>query len=109
MRGTGSVYYFGSMNDNSNGQTFKLVPPEEREFDEDWSKGLDLKNGMRYLSGNEIARLMDYTAGFTFPGDVTMKQQWKLLGNSLNVRVAARMCELGLRLMLKKPVGGPKA
>lgn len=109
VRGTGSVYYFGSMNDNSNGQTFKLVPPEEREFDEDWSKGLDLKNGMRYLSGNEIARLMDYTAGFTFPGDVTMKQQWKLLGNSLNVRVAARMCELGLRLMLKKPVGGPKA
>ena len=102
VRGTGSVYYFGSFN-RSDGQPFRLVPPEEREFEQDWKKGLDLENGMRYFSGNEIARLMDYRAGFAFPNDVTMKQQWKLLGNSLNVRVASKMCELGLRLMLKKP------
>ena len=31
-----------------------------------------------------------------------MKQQWQLLDNSLNVRVAARLCELGFRAWLKK-------
>ena len=103
VRGTGSVYYFGSLNDKSgDGEPFKLVPPEDREFDQDWKEGLDLKNGMRYFSGDEIARLMDYRAEFTFPDDVSMKQQWKLLGNSLNVRVTAKICELGLRLMMTK-------
>jgi tRNA (cytosine38-C5)-methyltransferase len=96
VKGTGSVLYFG---DAANQESFRLVPPEEREFDQDWSNGLDLKNEMRYFSGIEMARMFDFKEGFGFPMDVTRKQQWKLLGNSLNVRVAARMCELGLRVI----------
>jgi len=37
---------------------------------------------------------------FSFPPSCTMKQQWKLLGNSLNVRVAASVAEIGIRSLL---------
>ena len=30
-----------------------------------------------------------------------MKQQWKLLGNSLNVRVAATIAEIGIQAMFR--------
>jgi tRNA (cytosine38-C5)-methyltransferase len=96
VRGTGSVLYLGNAPDNK----FQLVPPEQREFDKDWAKGLDLEKSLRYFSGTEMARLLDFKDGFGFPKDVTLKQQWKLLGNSLNVRVASRMCELGLRVII---------
>lgn len=98
VKGTGSAVYFGKYTNDD--PSFKLVPPDEREFEQDWSNGLDLKNGMRYFAGGEMARLMDYREGFAFPKDVTLKQQWKLLGNSLNVRVAGRLCELGLRMIV---------
>lgn len=80
---------------------------------------------MRYFSGTEVARLMgfpvdeqpavasddeSYVASgeshreFTFPAHVTMKQQWKLLGNSLNVRLAAKVAEIGIQSVLKELV-----
>jgi len=37
---------------------------------------------------------------FSFPEDVVVKRQWKLLGNSLNVRVAACVAEIGIRSAL---------
>ena len=37
---------------------------------------------------------------FSFPPECTMKQQWKLLGNSLNVRVAALVAEIGIKSVL---------
>lgn len=37
---------------------------------------------------------------FRFPPECTMKQQWKLLGNSLNVRVAAIVAEIGIQFVL---------
>jgi len=57
VRGTGSVLHFGDMDDATSGkdgsnrgkERLKLVPPEEREFDKDWAKGLDLKNALRYF------------------------------------------------------------
>ncbi|CAB9514534.1 cytosine(38)-C(5)-methyltransferase [Seminavis robusta] len=103
VRGTGSVLYFGSNNndnDNKNNNPFQLVAPDQREFDADWAKGLDLDNTLRYFSGTEMARLLGFRNDFAFPKDTSVKQQWKLMGNSLNVRVAARLCELGLRLAL---------
>jgi len=75
VRGTGSVLYFGNMDDTTSGkdgsnrgtERLKLVPPEEREFDKDWAKGLDLKNALRYFSGTELARLFDFSDSFSFP------------------------------------------
>ena len=98
VRGTGSVLYTESDKDAEACSRFALMPPEEREFNPDWSKGLDLKKNLRYFSGMEVARLMGFDdAVFSFPTDCTLKQQWKLLGNSLNVQVASAIVELGLR------------
>ena len=41
--------------------------------------------GLRYFSPGEIAVLLGFPAQFSFPSTVTLKQQYKVLGNSLNV------------------------
>lgn len=114
---------------------FQLESPEERAFDEDWSKDLDWEQHMRYFSGTEIARLMGFPVShaahsgtttsandgtlayeghesssqlkidvpmrtFSFPESCSMKRQWKLLGNSLNVHVASCLAEIGLRSIM---------
>lgn len=95
---------------------FNLEAPDGRSFDADWSKDIDWVKEMRYLSGTEIARLMGFpVAGksastgddaigksfreFNFPATVTVKQQWKLLGNSLNVKVAGKVAEIGMTVL----------
>lgn len=92
VRGTGSVLY------SEKCSQIQLVPPEEREFKDDWAKSLDISK-LRYFSGMEMARLMGFSKEFSFPSDCSMKQQWKLIGNSLNVRVASKIIELGLQLV----------
>lgn len=96
---------------------FDLEAPEARTFDADWSNDIDWENDMRYLSGTEIARLMGFPVSkpavrtsaaahdgidkafrkFSFPSTVSVKQQWKLLGNSLNVQVAGTVAEIGIK------------
>jgi tRNA (cytosine38-C5)-methyltransferase len=95
VKGTGSVLYSGNLED----RVFTLTKPEEREFQPDWAKDLDLEKHLRYFSGVEMARLLGFPESFTFPPTVTLKQQWKLMGNSLNVRVASKLIELGLRAL----------
>lgn len=91
IRGTGSILYDDIISDGK-----KLSKPEEREFQDDWAKGFDLTK-MRYFSGLELSRLFGFRHDFSFPSNCSAKQQWKLMGNSLNVRVASRIVELGLR------------
>jgi tRNA (cytosine38-C5)-methyltransferase len=110
VRGTGSVLYEAKGNDGTNNENdqalerFRLVKPGDRKFDENWKEGLDLNGNLRYFSGTEIARLFGFPVtptarkAFRFPPDCTNKQQWKLLGNSINVKVAAKMCEAALRI-----------
>ena len=40
---------------------------------------------LRYFSPAEIAMLLGFPSQFSFPSTVTLKQQYKVLGNSLNV------------------------
>lgn len=94
IKGTGSVLYTGKKGAD------KIVrqDPQDRVFDTTWKEGLDdPETCLRYFSASEIARLMGFHQDFTFPETVSLKQQWKLLGNSLNVRVASKVSELGLR------------
>jgi tRNA (cytosine38-C5)-methyltransferase len=93
----------------------QLVSPGERKFDGNWSALLQSDSDIRYLTGTEMARLMGFPIDnkrkvqeeedqdaqtFRFPPTVTMKQQWKLIGNSLNVTVTAAVVELGLSYYL---------
>lgn len=127
IRGTGSILYHGPLRsaddrvdeDIPSIEKFQLASPEERGFDKKWSNGINW-DYMRYLSGAEIARLMGFPVsepaaeihdgkqeallngarGFSFPSHCTMKQQWKLLGNSLNVQVAAKVAQIGIQAIL---------
>jgi tRNA (cytosine38-C5)-methyltransferase len=97
-KGTGSVLAYQMTNSGPNGHLpFGLTPADERSFDSDWSNKL-LKQGytIRYFSGDELCRLFGFRRDFQFPAGTTTKQQWKLVGNSLNVRVASKIVQLGL-------------
>ena len=131
VKGTGSVLYYGSDNsiakdssvddaqskaDGQVADTFRLVDPKERAYDDTWWKNLVSGDGdappLRYLSGEEVARLMGFplkenTTGsaestFSFPEWCTEKQKWRLLGNSINVVISARIAELGIRMITSK-------
>lgn len=115
IRGTGSILYDdeeneqnggdgdnnvnndGTSNSKTKNNVFQLLPPEQREFQADWMDHLD-PTKLRYFSGSELARLFGFSKSFSFPPDTSLKQQWKLMGNSLNVRVASKLVELGFLL-----------
>eukprot|EP00527_Entomoneis_sp_CCMP2396_P009421 CAMPEP_0198138966 /NCGR_PEP_ID=MMETSP1443-20131203/2311_1 /TAXON_ID=186043 /ORGANISM="Entomoneis sp., Strain CCMP2396" /LENGTH=514 /DNA_ID=CAMNT_0043800923 /DNA_START=73 /DNA_END=1617 /DNA_ORIENTATION=+ len=92
IKGTGSILYTGNISFVS----LELVAPQDREFDNNsWLSKIE-KQDLRYFSGMEMARLFGFDPSFSFPQDCTIKQQWKLVGNSLNSRLAARLIKLGL-------------
>uniref|UniRef100_A0A8C2KHK6 tRNA (cytosine(38)-C(5))-methyltransferase n=1 Tax=Cyprinus carpio TaxID=7962 RepID=A0A8C2KHK6_CYPCA len=53
---------------------------------------------LRYFTPREIASLMGFPADFTFPKHISIKQQYRVLGNSLNVHVVSQL----LRLLISK-------
>ena len=46
---------------------------------------------MRRFSPSEIASLLGFPPTFCFPGETTTAQRYRVLGNSLNVAVVARL------------------
>lgn len=46
-------------------------------------------NQMRFFTPREICNLMCFPAAFQFPSEVTNRQRYKLLGNSVNVKVVS--------------------
>nr|XP_021504157.1 tRNA (cytosine(38)-C(5))-methyltransferase [Meriones unguiculatus] len=60
------------------------LPPEEKI-----AKLSMLK--LRYFTPKEIANLQGFPPEFGFPGKITVKQRYRLLGNSLNVHVVANL------------------
>lgn len=117
IRGTGSILYTGPVAANDcegdalpRAELFELADPKDRAYDESWSKRINWEEDMRYLSGTEIARLFGFPVdcasdgptamrSFEFPSTCTMKQQWKLLGNSINVIVASTVAYVGVTLL----------
>ncbi|KAF7213582.1 tRNA (cytosine(38)-C(5))-methyltransferase isoform X2 [Nothobranchius furzeri] len=53
-----------------------------------------LKLKLRYFTPREVANLMGFPADFSFPQDVSVPQQYRVLGNSLNVVVVTRLLQL---------------
>uniref|UniRef100_A0A7N8WLW2 tRNA (cytosine(38)-C(5))-methyltransferase n=1 Tax=Mastacembelus armatus TaxID=205130 RepID=A0A7N8WLW2_9TELE len=50
-----------------------------------------LKLKLRYFTPREVANLMGFPQSFSFPAQIPTKQQYKVLGNSLNVVVVAKL------------------
>nr|UWK36178.1 DNA methyltransferase-2 [Siniperca chuatsi] len=49
---------------------------------------------LRYFTPREVANLMGFPQSFSFPEQIPTKQQYRVLGNSLNVVVVARLLQL---------------
>lgn len=45
--------------------------------------------GLRYFTPREVANMHQFPAEFEFPDDITLRQKYSLLGNSLSVTVVA--------------------
>ncbi|XP_051266225.1 tRNA (cytosine(38)-C(5))-methyltransferase isoform X5 [Dicentrarchus labrax] len=53
-----------------------------------------LKLKLRYFTPREVANLMGFPQSFSFPEQITTKQQYRVLGNSLNVVVVTKLLQL---------------
>ncbi|XP_004578941.3 tRNA (cytosine(38)-C(5))-methyltransferase [Ochotona princeps] len=49
---------------------------------------------LRYFTPREIANLLGFPPEFGFPENITVKQRYRLLGNSLNVHVVAKLIKV---------------
>ncbi|CAL8293178.1 unnamed protein product [Lota lota] len=49
---------------------------------------------LRYFTPREIANLMGFPSSLAFPECISTKQRYRVLGNSLNVRVVAKLIQL---------------
>lgn len=92
VEGTGSVLQ--SCVDVELERVFKNL---ELLSEEDRLKQL-LQLKLRYFTAREIANLMGFPDDFTFPKHISVKQQYRVLGNSLNVHVVSHL----IRLMISK-------
>jgi len=64
---------------------------QEEELDK-LNNPLDKLN-LRYFTSREIARLMGFPETFVFPESSSLKQQYRLLGNSLNCKVVSALIQ----------------
>ncbi|KAF9096487.1 tRNA (cytosine-5-)-methyltransferase [Mortierella sp. AD031] len=77
----------------------------EAEAAEENTKALNLLRtlGLRYFTENEVARLMGFPiveGKFSFPATTTLKQRYRVLGNSINVEVVSLLIRY---LLTSKP------
>ncbi|KAF7648098.1 hypothetical protein LDENG_00162060, partial [Lucifuga dentata] len=88
VEGTGSVLQ--SCTDTQVESVFKGL--EEQAEEEKLQQLLKLK--LRYFTPREVANLMGFPQTFTFPQQISTRQRYRALGNSLNVVVVARLLQL---------------
>ncbi|KAG0312010.1 tRNA (cytosine-5-)-methyltransferase [Linnemannia gamsii] len=78
--------------------------------EEENTKALNLLRtlGLRYFTENEVARLMGFPiveGKFSFPATTTLKQRYRVLGNSINVKVVGELIKY---LLTSKPGSAEK-
>ncbi|XP_035891526.1 tRNA (cytosine(38)-C(5))-methyltransferase [Anopheles stephensi] len=86
--GTGSVYCPLAKQDFDNIYSLAM-----NAADEDRKIALLQELGVRYFTPKEVARLMSFPEQFSFPGTVTNKQRYRVLGNSINVLVVGTLLQ----------------
>ncbi len=70
---------------------YRLVKDDDNESDEDFAKRVS--KSVRYFSPTELCRLHGIKDDFVFPPSLSMRQQYKLIGNGISVHVVAKLLE----------------
>ncbi|XP_058811460.1 tRNA (cytosine(38)-C(5))-methyltransferase [Topomyia yanbarensis] len=63
----------------------------EASNDEEEKQRLRKQLGLRYFTPKEVARLMCFPEDFEFPPEISDKQRYRVLGNSINVMVVSSL------------------
>lgn len=88
--GTGSIHCPVSKEQLED--VFSEIKDENLSPEDKLAKLKSLK--LRYFTPAEVAKLMSFPEKFTFPTDTSNKQRYRVLGNSINVAVVAKLIEL---------------
>ncbi|XP_051871990.1 tRNA (cytosine(38)-C(5))-methyltransferase isoform X2 [Pristis pectinata] len=88
MEGTGSVLKTAS------DVELALVFQSFETLSEDEKLTQLAKLKLRYFTPREIANLHGFPPEFSFPEEISLKQRYRLLGNSLNIHVVAKLIKL---------------
>ncbi|EDW04040.1 GH11576 [Drosophila grimshawi] len=92
--GTGSA--FTPLSEEQAHSIFEAVKQIDTGSDEAQRRRLELLRQLklRYFTPREVARLMSFPEYFEFPAETTNRQKYRLLGNSINVRVVGELLKL---------------
>lgn len=88
--GTGSV--FCPMSKQELDAVFAAIQDDTLRTEDKLAKLKTLK--LRYFTPYEVAKLMNFPDQFTFPPEITNKQRYRVLGNSINVAVVGKLIEI---------------
>ncbi|KAF7989364.1 hypothetical protein HCN44_008038 [Aphidius gifuensis] len=88
--GTGSVY------SPLSSDTVKKITKDLKIHNDKSNDNMELIKTLklRYFSPKQVSQLMCFPDDFTFPNDITKKQKYRLLGNSINVHVVSQLIYL---------------
>lgn len=86
IEGTGSLYF-----DRTREKLNEKIAEIERN---DMNVNLKEALNLRFFSPREIAKLMSFPSDFKFPETITKKTAYKLIGNSINVKVVTELIKL---------------
>jgi site-specific DNA-cytosine methylase len=87
------------------GKGFRIVDPKDPKayttcFTSGYGRSLmhagsylQCAGGVRRFAPEEIARLLHFPDGFRFPGRMTLRKKWHLVGNSLSVAAVRKVLE----------------
>ena len=70
---------------------YRLVKDDDNESDEEFAERVS--KSVRYFSPTELCRLHGIKDDFVFPPSLSMRQQYKLIGNGISVHVVAKLLE----------------
>ena len=68
---------------------YRLVKDDDNESDEEFAKRVS--KSVRYFSPRELCRLHGIKDDFVFPPSLSIRQQYKLIGNGISVHVVAKL------------------
>ncbi|XP_033235972.1 tRNA (cytosine(38)-C(5))-methyltransferase [Drosophila pseudoobscura] len=99
--GTGSA--FTPLSKEESHRIFELVKEIDNNNQDTSSSSEDVRQRrldllrqikLRYFTPREVARLMSFPEEFAFPPETTNRQKYRLLGNSINVKVVGELIKL---------------
>lgn len=83
IEGTGSVF---TDKTESDVKLFEINDVSDKKM---------LRNlNLRFFTPREVCRLMCFPESFSFPSDINDKNKYKVLGNSINIKVVAKLIKI---------------